>query len=101
MIQLISRRTFTATAVAATFATRLRAFAADSPFHIGVISDEISQDFDHACSVIAHDFGLHFVELRGHLRQEPPVLLRRRARPSREDSRQVQPYGHRHRQSPL
>ncbi len=64
MTQLISRRTFTATAVAATFATRLRAFAADSPFHIGVISDEISQDFDHACSVIANDFGLHFVELR-------------------------------------
>jgi sugar phosphate isomerase/epimerase len=37
---------------------------ANSPFHIGVISDEISQDFDHACSVIANDFGLHYVELR-------------------------------------
>ena len=31
---------------------------------MGVISDEISQDFDHACSVIAKDFGLHYVELR-------------------------------------
>ncbi len=29
-----------------------------------MISDEISQDFDHACHVIANDFGLHWVELR-------------------------------------
>src|SRR3978361_1037034 len=40
------------------------AIAADSPFKISVISDEISQDFDHACSVIANDFGLQWVELR-------------------------------------
>ena len=40
------------------------AFAASSSFKIAVISDEISQDFDHACSVIANDFGLHWVELR-------------------------------------
>jgi sugar phosphate isomerase/epimerase len=38
--------------------------ASISPFKIAVISDEISQDFDHACSVIANDFGLHWVELR-------------------------------------
>ena len=36
-----------------------------SPFRVAVISDEISQDFDHACSVIANDFGLQWVELRG------------------------------------
>jgi sugar phosphate isomerase/epimerase len=42
----------------------MRAWAADSNFKIAVISDEISQDFDHACSVIANDFGLHWVELR-------------------------------------
>jgi sugar phosphate isomerase/epimerase len=42
----------------------LRAWAAGSNFKIAVISDEISQDFDHACSVIANDFGLHWVELR-------------------------------------
>ncbi len=42
----------------------LRAFAASSSLRIGVISDEISQDFDHACSVIAKEWGLHFVELR-------------------------------------
>ena len=35
-----------------------------SPFKIGVISDEISQDFDHACYVIAKEFGLGYVEIR-------------------------------------
>ena len=38
--------------------------AQTSSFKIGVISDEISQDFDHACYVIAKEWGLHFVELR-------------------------------------
>jgi sugar phosphate isomerase/epimerase len=42
----------------------MRAWAVGSNFKIAVISDEISQDFDHACSVIANDFGLHWVELR-------------------------------------
>lgn len=62
----ISRRTFTsgAGAALAVLAAPMRAFAAQYPFKVGVISDEISQDFDHACSVIANDFGLHFVELR-------------------------------------
>jgi sugar phosphate isomerase/epimerase len=62
----ISRRHFTAGAAAsvAALAFPTRAFAAGSNFKIGVISDEISQDFDHACYVIAKDFGLHFVELR-------------------------------------
>lgn len=41
------------------------ATASSSPFKIAVISDEISQDFDHACSVISKDFGLNWVELRG------------------------------------
>ena len=40
------------------------ASASNSPFKIAVISDEISQDFEHACSVIANDFGLQWVELR-------------------------------------
>ncbi len=38
--------------------------AVQSPFKVSVISDEISQDFDHACSVIANDFGLKWVEIR-------------------------------------
>ena len=42
----------------------LRAWAAGSKFKIGVISDEISEDFDHACYVINKQFGLHWVELR-------------------------------------
>jgi sugar phosphate isomerase/epimerase len=35
-----------------------------SPFRISVINDEISQDFDHACFVAAHDFGMSWIELR-------------------------------------
>jgi sugar phosphate isomerase/epimerase len=38
--------------------------AAKSPFKIAVINDEISADFDHACHVIARDFGLSWIELR-------------------------------------
>jgi sugar phosphate isomerase/epimerase len=40
------------------------AMQSKSPFMISVINDEISQDFDRACFVIAHDFGLHWIELR-------------------------------------
>ncbi len=39
-------------------------WAANSRFKVGVISDEISQDFDHACYVIAKEYGLKYVELR-------------------------------------
>jgi sugar phosphate isomerase/epimerase len=38
--------------------------SAECPFRLSVINDEISPDFDHACSVTAHDFGLHWIELR-------------------------------------
>ena len=60
-----SRRHFLRAAGTASLAAfTARAFAVNSPFKTGVISDEISEDFDHACYVIAHDFGLHCVELR-------------------------------------
>jgi len=62
-----SRRTFLTTATCATVAlsARIRAMASmTSPFKLSVISDEISNDFDHACSVISKDFGLQWVELR-------------------------------------
>ena len=36
-----------------------------SPFHIGVINDEISQDFDRACAVASREFGMEWIELRG------------------------------------
>jgi L-ribulose-5-phosphate 3-epimerase len=35
------------------------------PFRLSVINDEISQDFELACSVAARDFGLQWIELRG------------------------------------
>jgi len=38
---------------------------ASCPFRVAVINDEISQDFDHACYVASHDFGLQWIELRG------------------------------------
>jgi L-ribulose-5-phosphate 3-epimerase len=39
---------------------RLRA----AGFKLSVITDEISQDFAHACEIAAHEFGLGWVELR-------------------------------------
>jgi sugar phosphate isomerase/epimerase len=62
----LSRRKFVggAAGIAATLASPVRGWATTSKLKIGVISDEISQDFDHACSVITKDFGLHYVELR-------------------------------------
>jgi L-ribulose-5-phosphate 3-epimerase len=35
------------------------------PFHVAVINDEISPDFEHACHVAATEFGLHYIEVRG------------------------------------
>jgi sugar phosphate isomerase/epimerase len=40
------------------------AVTSSSPFKIAVINNEISQDFDHACSVAANDFGMQWIELR-------------------------------------
>ena len=36
-----------------------------STFRVAVINDEVSQDFGRACEVIAHEFGLEWIELRG------------------------------------
>lgn len=36
-----------------------------SPFRVAVITDEITQDFDHACFVAAREFGMEWVEIRG------------------------------------
>jgi len=65
----ITRRSFFAgAAMAATASIAPAAWGRvevdSSPFRISVINDEISPDFDHVCSVIAHDFGLRWVELR-------------------------------------
>jgi sugar phosphate isomerase/epimerase len=42
----------------------IRAVASTCPFRLSVINDEISPDFDHACSVAANDFGLSWIEIR-------------------------------------
>ena len=34
------------------------------PFRLAVINDEITQDFEKACQIVAQDFGLHWIELR-------------------------------------
>jgi len=41
-----------------------RRIACAEPFKLSVITDEISQDFGHACDVAAREFGLKWVELR-------------------------------------
>jgi sugar phosphate isomerase/epimerase len=64
----ITRRGFVAggvaTGTAGVFAARAAFGFAASRFKVGVITDEISQDFDHACSVASKDFGMQWVELR-------------------------------------
>ena len=62
---VLSRRNFlTTAAAAASFAAFARKAQAACPFRVAVINDEIAQDFDHVCSVVAHDFGLQWIELR-------------------------------------
>lgn len=63
----VSRRRFlqgTLAVGAAGMARQALAFAGHSPFKVAVITDEITQDFDHACSVASKDFGMQWVELR-------------------------------------
>jgi sugar phosphate isomerase/epimerase len=64
--RMMTRRTVLAGlgAVAATRASWLRAAAATAPFRLSILSDEISQDFGHACEVASRDFGMGFVDLR-------------------------------------
>ncbi len=63
-----SRREFLS-AVAGAAALSALSFSARAlascPFRVAVINDEISQDFDHACSIAANEFGLKWIELRG------------------------------------
>jgi sugar phosphate isomerase/epimerase len=65
----ISRRNFVqrATAMASVgLAGRYSfSFMQSHPFKVGVITDEITQDFDHACSIASKEFGMQWVELRG------------------------------------
>ena len=65
----VSRRFFLGAAAGTLVATAAKPLifaqsSGKSPFKIAVINDEISPDFDHACHVIAKEFGLAWVELR-------------------------------------
>jgi hypothetical protein len=60
-----SRRAFLAGLAATGVMSRVPVLAQrmkSCPFRLSVINDEISQDFDHACSVAANDFGLDWIE---------------------------------------
>jgi L-ribulose-5-phosphate 3-epimerase len=64
MAHPFSRRRLLATAPAALILTRIPAWAADvNQFKLGIITDEVSQDFEQALAW-AKGFGLHWVELR-------------------------------------
>lgn len=39
--------------------------ASACPFKLAVINDEISQDFERVCQIVAQDFSLQWIELRG------------------------------------
>jgi len=71
MPRRVSRREFLGglgvTAAAAAFlpASASLARALSSQFRVAVINDEIGQDFDHVCSIVSKDFGMHWIELRG------------------------------------
>jgi len=41
-----------------------KAAAGSCPFRLGVINDEITQDFEKACQIVSGDFGLYWIELR-------------------------------------
>jgi sugar phosphate isomerase/epimerase len=42
----------------------LRGETGSCPFRLAVINDEITQDFEKACQIVAGDFGLDWIELR-------------------------------------
>lgn len=61
----ISRRTLLAgLGAAAASSTWLRHTSAAGPFNLSILTDEISQDFGHACEVASREFGMGFVDLR-------------------------------------
>ncbi|ABF43310.1 Sugar phosphate isomerase/epimerase [Candidatus Koribacter versatilis Ellin345] len=61
----LSRREWLAGVGACAVAAALPAFGAETcPFRIAVINDEITQDFERACQIVTHDFGLQWIELR-------------------------------------
>ncbi|AFL86573.1 sugar phosphate isomerase/epimerase [Terriglobus roseus DSM 18391] len=60
----VTRRHFLAGTAALAATAALRAQTAACGFRLAVINDEISSDFEHACYVASHDFGLQWIEVR-------------------------------------
>jgi L-ribulose-5-phosphate 3-epimerase len=60
----LSRRALLTGLGAAAASSAWRNAAAAAPFTLSILTDEISQDFGHACEVAARDFGLGLVDLR-------------------------------------
>jgi sugar phosphate isomerase/epimerase len=63
---------------------------AKSPFRIGVINDEISQDFGHVCEVASRQFGMKWIELRGMWNKN---VLKLHANEVAESRRILEKYG--------
>src|SRR5436309_2725542 len=60
---MITRRSLIAGLGAAALAQAARLRASSTPYHLSILTDEISQDFGHACEVASRDFGMGFVDL--------------------------------------
>src|SRR5580765_3182260 len=62
----ISRRAMLAGlgAAAASSAWMRQVAASAGPFNLSILSDEISQDFGHACEIASREFGMGYVDLR-------------------------------------
>src|SRR5262252_3813435 len=61
---MITRRSLLAMFGTAAVAHAARLRAAADTFHLSILTDEISQDFGHACEVASREFGLGLVDLR-------------------------------------
>src|SRR5205823_12449604 len=59
-----SRREFLLTTIGVAALPLVRRTNAAAGFKLSVITDEISQDFAHACDIAAREFALGWVELR-------------------------------------
>jgi L-ribulose-5-phosphate 3-epimerase len=61
----ISRRAVLAgLGAAAASSAWLKSAAPAAPFNLSILTDEISQDFGHACEVASREFGMGYVDLR-------------------------------------
>ena len=63
-LMTLSRRALLAGLGAAAASSAWRTAAAAAPFNLSILTDEISQDFGHACEVASREFGLGLVDLR-------------------------------------